>query len=981
VTAGVPEARARHPRSYPDLRTAVRADVGRAIRIATAACAAFAVEEYVTTLVSYAGSTPIDVKARLVPVALSLCAIVWLPLVLGLALVVVAPRVVRAMTGGDPLAGAGFLAFPPPVTGPRPGPARMWAAFAVGLVTAGVLQRWAYYCNDHYKEKQLVAALVAVVAVLAIPFALVAYRGAARLLGFLAEHLDPVLGPWSPLGRWRAAAVALAVLVGGGILAAWFAWPPGRSAWAAIPLDQFRGFPPWRTLLPLAAFVGGGIAGSWWASHPVAWAPTKRVALALAAGAAVLIPLSLFKLGADPETRGVLVSASPAFARTVDVIRWANDLDGDGFGSLMGENDCAPFDPKIHPGFVRDIPDNGVDENCDGRDLSLRDLARPPGDKLPVPPAFQKPWNVLLLTIDTVRYDHTSFGGYRDGPKKRDTTPRLAELVDRATSFTFASSNSAGTMSAIPAILTSRFFHSGIALDENVKKGKPPKLKPENLLLAEIMKKGGYATGTILSHEYFADWGMNQGMDSYDNDLGKDPDPFKITSSLITDRAIAWISRQQGKKWFLWAHYIDPHGRYVAHPDDVSYGTSEEDLYDGELHYTDRHVGRLLDELARLPGGANTIVVITSDHGDGFNEHGFINHGQALYRELLHVPLIFAVPDNLPRQIDGAVTNLDIVPTVAELCGIDVSGESFEGVSLVPQIFYGKEDLARVVFAETNFPTPLRAAISADQKLVYDLKSNLYQLYDLKKDPWEKTNLWAKDPDAGAKMKDELDRWLERVLYSRDPVFNQAAARMADMLVTEVPATIAQPTRLAFDDGRVEVLGVDFVDPAKPVKAGDTVNVHVYFRAAATPSREYKFQLVGAPTTRATFAPDAPFGGPAGAAVRSPTRATLDGLFGTDRWKPGEIVRDKFELKLPPAWTGDGLAIGLTVHKDKSKLTIDGPHPGEDQSVVTLGVLPITPGAASPPPTPPNPAPGLPGHPGSGAGIGSGTGSQRPAPP
>ena len=99
------------------------------------------------------------------------------------------------------------------------------------------------------------------------------------------------------------------------------------------------------------------------------------------------------------------------------------------------------------------------------------------------------------------------------------------------------------------------------------------------------------------------------------------------------------MSQQRGP-WFLWVHYIDPHGRYVAHPDVVDYGSSEPDLYDAEVQWTDQEVGRLLDELARLPSYQRTIVVITSDHGDSMGEHNVPpgTHGTALYRELQHVP-------------------------------------------------------------------------------------------------------------------------------------------------------------------------------------------------------------------------------------------------------------------------------------------------------------------------------------------------------
>ena len=124
-------------------------------------------------------------------------------------------------------------------------------------------------------------------------------------------------------------------------------------------------------------------------------------------------------------------------------------------------------------------------------------------------------------------------------------------------------------------------------------------------------------------------------------------------------------------------------------------------------------------------------------------EHGISSgtHGTALYTELLHVPFIIYVPNNPPHLIDGAVTTLDIIPTVAELAGINVKDLSFEGRSLVPQIFYGKADPKRIVFAETNAPQPQRAAISEAYRYIYYLQNNVAEFYDLKADPRQLTNL------------------------------------------------------------------------------------------------------------------------------------------------------------------------------------------------------------------------------------------------
>jgi arylsulfatase A-like enzyme len=630
------------------------------------------------------------------------------------------------------------------------------------------------------------------------------------------------------------------------------------------------------------------------------WQRTRTHALALAGGGFVLVVATLWKLGADLETKYVAITASPALDHLVKLVRAANDLDRDGFGSVLGENDCAPLSRAIHPG-ARDLPDDGIDQNCDGHDFSLRPIAAPTGPTLPVPPQFKKPWNVLLITVDTLRYDHTTFGGYKDSPKHRDTTPRLAEFAKKSVSFTFCNAPSAGTMASIPAILTSKYFHSGIALDENVPPGAPPRLKPENTTLPEIMKRGGYTTGVIASHEYWNDWGMDQGVDDYDNSIGKTSDPFRVAADQVTDHALAWISRQQGKKWFLWAHYIDPHGRYVAHPDVVDYGSSEPDLYDAEIQWTDQQIGRLFDELVRLPSNENTIIILTSDHGDSMGEHSVPlgTHGTALYRELQHVPLLFYIPNNQPRTIGGAVSNLDIVPTVAELAGIDVHDLSFEGKSEVPALFYGKEDHARIVFAETNAPTPQRAAISESYKLIYYLNSNLYELYDLERDPWEHDNLAPKHPPAFTTMKAALDGWLERVVFARDPEFNQANEKIRDVLMNphEAPQV---PVSAMLDTIAITGIGVEGQPPH--------LDVHVYFEPKQRTQNAYKFQVAVWGVDTATWKPTDPV---PPSAARSAMHITADGFFPSNRWHVGEQVRERFTVSLPTDLTGNALAVAL----------------------------------------------------------------------
>jgi hypothetical protein len=661
---------------------------------------------------------------------------------------------------------------------------------------------------------------------------------------------------------------------------------------------------------------------------------TRRQGVALAGGAFAVIAWTLLYGGADLETKYTAVTASPVFEKLIEVVRVANDLDRDGFGTLLGEADCAPLDSSVHPG-ARDIPDDGVDQNCDGRDTELADLVVPSGPVVPVPEKFRRgDWNILLLTIDTVRYDHTSFGGYT-----RDTTPRLAEMVERSTSFTYAQAPSAGTMASIPALLTSKFFHSGIAIDETPRPGNlPPKILPENLTLPEVMKRGGYHTGAIGSHEWWTNWGIEQGFDDFDNSIGKVPDPYRVVADKVTDHTIAWISRNQNTKWFLWSHYIDPHGRYVAHPDVVDYGTSDGDLYDGELRWTDQEIGRLFDELRRLPSWNKTIIIITSDHGESMGEHGIPlgTHGTGLYRELTHVPLIFFIPDAQPRTLHGAVSVLDILPTAAALGGIDTSRDRFEGKSLVGPLFYGQDDKERVVFAETNAPIKRRAAISSRYRLIYTLSSNIYELFDRDADPVERSNVAAKDPTGLETMKRSLANWMERVMYDRDPKFNHAfRATIADVLLREPPKPLVEVTKHSLE-GKIEILGIGH-DTVKP-KPKQKVDFFVYFRVNEPITTPYRLQLVGWPVaTGASITDQITLG-----ALRSPLRMTAEGAYPTSRWQKGEYIRERFSLTLPVGWTADAIALGLLVQQNTGqKLKPTGPAPSNDEHLFSLGSIPV----------------------------------------
>ena len=900
-------------------RPRLRDDLARGWRAGLLASLGFAAVELVASLIATPAPFRVMPTIRFVAIDLTLAAIfaVLLAPVTALALAAVraglgvaAPRLAAYPVLGDPRPDA-------------PSPAAPWVwgvAFGALLYVSGSAAL-TLTLSRRFKEPVLLAIVLALVQLAVVVVAALAASGVAAGARALGTRLEPSLHAYNPFARVGAALAGLVLVLGA----------PIPFLLKALP--QARGVMPWRELLAAVTVVASiTLAARWIGRRGGRTLPPgtrgRNLALGVTVVLAALVPWTLFSIGANQEAK-TLVDASPPLSRVAGLVRTLNDFDRDGYGSLLGENDCAPFDRKVHPG-ARDLPDNGIDENCTGRDFSAKALAAAQGEKLPIPPEMKRPWNFLLITIDTVRYDHTGFGGYKQ-KKGRDTTPRLDKFVSDSISFNFANAPSAGTMASVPAILTSRFFHSGIALDEKRAPGMPPKLKPENTTLPEIMKRGGYKTGAILSHEYFNDWGMQQGVDTYDNALGAKPDAFRITSQDLTDKAQAWIAHQGNAKWFLWCHYIDPHGRYVAHPGEVQFGPEEEDLYDGEIAYTDKHLGRLFDWLSRSPAGGRTIVIITSDHGDGFKEHGLINHGMALFKELLHVPLIVHIPDAEPHTVDGPVSPLDIVPTIADLAGIDISDLTLEGRSLVPQLFYARDAKDRVVFSETNYPDPQRAAISQQYKLILNLKTNSYQLFDLAKDPWEKKNVWDKDKAGSATMKEHLDGWLDRVFYSRDANTNQAQA-VREKLLRPTRPTPTKPVPALFG-GMTELIG--WTPPAGPIAPGGSAVIELAFAARGPAPAAYRLDVEAtAPTATPPITP-------------ATTRVEVqvgDNTFPPNRWRGGEFVVVPATLRIPQSWPkGTKVTLTLRLVDEKRVFAPVTEATADAIGKVTLGELVLAP--------------------------------------
>jgi arylsulfatase A-like enzyme len=472
-----------------------------------------------------------------------------------------------------------------------------------------------------------------------------------------------------------------------------------------------------------------------------------------------LLPLSLTAYAATSLDRAPAVGqtierSAPLGRIALRALRKLADRDKDGASALFGGGDCRERDPAIGPLGV-EIPDNGIDEDCTGTDLSAKALAAlaPQPAERPTPEASAKvpsDLNVVLITIDTLRADL----GYAGNP--RPVSPNLDALAARSTAFLRAYSLASYTGKSVGPMLLGKY---GSETRRNW--GHFNKFEDDETFLAERLAKAGVRTMSAHGHRYFGKFGgLDSGFDVVDMSAAPPENaPWDIdnvaTSPKLTDAALALLERPENVsgRFFLWVHYLDPHADYLRHDDVPSFGTGQRALYDGEVAFTDKHIGRLLDAVAKAPWGARTAIIVTSDHGEAFGEHKMYRHGFEVWEELVRVPLLVHVPGATPSRIDARRGLIDLVPTVLDLFHVeqppaprDDSADWLSGTSLLPDVLLGEgqKPAERDVLVDMPagpYNDARRALIHGDMKLIVS-NNAAYELYDLSRDPEERQDLW-----------------------------------------------------------------------------------------------------------------------------------------------------------------------------------------------------------------------------------------------
>jgi len=409
--------------------------------------------------------------------------------------------------------------------------------------------------------------------------------------------------------------------------------------------------------------------------------------------------------------------------------------------------------------------------------------------------------NVILISLDSLRADHVGCYGY-----DRETTPQLDQLAAKGAHFQNVVAETSWTLPAHATMFTGvpSAVH-GVTADQ--------RLGNEHPTLARVLSRHGYRTRGLWSGPYLhpvfrLDRGFSPGdyegviATSYDQlptDLGAkqfsklrdetNRDSHKgATSPRVVSRAIEFLEDPGPKPFFLFLHLFDIHYDFEP-PEEIwrqfdadyegdleatnflknkrinrSMEASELDhvlaLYDGEIFFTDQHLGRLFEAVDRLGLGDNTLIMVTADHGDEFFEHQKKGHRKTLFDEVIAVPLIAA---GAGVTVTGAglpdlVHHMDIMPTILEMLGIPCP-EAVMGRSFAPLLKGHAMDRERLLPALlVRSPNERLASIRADAwKAVWDIgpDDSVFQIYDLEDDPGEQNPLQVPDNDPRRRLAEQ----------------------------------------------------------------------------------------------------------------------------------------------------------------------------------------------------------------------------------
>jgi arylsulfatase A-like enzyme len=419
---------------------------------------------------------------------------------------------------------------------------------------------------------------------------------------------------------------------------------------------------------------------------------------------------------------------------------------------------------------------------------------------------------VVFIVIDTLRADRLGAAGYA-----RPTSPVLDALAAEGAWFERAVATSSWTRPSFATLMTGRY-----AREVGIYEERFDRLPDEALTVAERLDAAGWVTlGVTSNPNVNAVFGFDQGFDEY-RESGvvfkfMTPEPGQSRfgrnqlddAAAVTDAALDLVDRHAAAladaPLFLQVHYIDPHIPYAppaAHLAAIGGGEDRDAKYDGEIHYADAEIGRLLDGLRARGALDGALVLVTSDHGEGLGDHHPLphaaTHGYTLYDSVIRVPLlVWGGGARAGTRVGEVVSLLDVAPTILGHAGLDAS--DLPGRPLQPLAAGGAGDPERVAIAETDWRYVSRtAARSATHLLVRNPDAARYQEHGAHEEAdLPRRDLAMLEDALPEELYAEGDR-VHPIRARRDPVAQAPLAAALDAWAAATP--LRPPEDRAADD-------------------------------------------------------------------------------------------------------------------------------------------------------------------------------------
>jgi len=376
-----------------------------------------------------------------------------------------------------------------------------------------------------------------------------------------------------------------------------------------------------------------------------------------------------------------------------------------------------------------------------------------------------RPMNVIIVTIDTTRADHIGCYG-----KAEASTPNIDALAAEGVLFENAFASVPITLPSHATIMTGLY-----PLAHGIRDNGIFVLDDRHTTIAERLRDQGYRTAAAVGSFPLAEkFNLDQGFEVYDDRFNAQYEDFRGRRVLpktgiffderraaqVNEAILPWLEDRSGEPFFLWLHYFDPH--QPLEPPTPYDQLFFDDPYLGEIAYADEALGKVMDTLRRLAIDDRTMVIVTSDHGEGRGDHGEDTHSLLAYGSTLHIPLIIKVPGGRRGGVVSERVGLvDLAPTVLEMLGLE-GDPILQGRSLVPEL-EGQVRPPAALYAETLSPRlshglgEIRVLFDGDSKYLHGPRP---ELFNLAVDPGELHNLMQSDPERAETLKQTLQDFM-----------------------------------------------------------------------------------------------------------------------------------------------------------------------------------------------------------------------------